>query len=56
MWCAITKSDSNGAPWHILMAHHWCAISIWYTNGAPDGSAPLVTFFKKIISVKKKDY
>ena len=23
------------------MAHHWCAISIWYTNGAPS-SAPLV--------------
>ena len=23
------------------MAHLWCAISIWYTNGAP-GSAPLV--------------
>ena len=32
---------TNGAPWPILMAHPWCAISIPDTNGAP-GGAPLV--------------
>ena len=27
--------NTNGAPWPILMAHQWCAISIPDTNGAP---------------------
>ena len=55
LWCAISKiyqcRATNGAlqvrhQHHairifLLMAHHRCAISIWYTNGAPR-SAPLV--------------
>ena len=33
------------------MAHLWCAISIWYTNGTPHRSAPLVTFFQKFFLI-----
>ena len=34
------------------MAHQWCAITIWLSNGAPHRSAPLVTIFFQIFFQK----